>query len=190
MFNSMSQLPSISYNILVYLARQPSAENLWKMLKYNDYDCLSYDNLTFNEKMEFIWKTGVQENYGVFLTPLVEDAITESKCIMKVYDYYIHNNEPFYSSVVFAFDFLYGGNMSLIDYDGIPASRGDVFIHTILDTLNGADVGGVGKMSFVSDLSRYTVAKATIGDSRKFTGVQIFLSTSIGDSGRQDTCDD
>ena len=183
MFNSMSQLPSISYNILVYLAKQSSAENIWKMLKYNDYDCLSYKNLTFNEKMELIWKTGVQEKFGVFLTPLVEDAITESKCIMKIYDYYI------YSSVVFAFDFLYGGNMSLIDYDGVPASRGDVFIHCILETLNGAEVGGVGKMSFISDLSRYTLAKATIGDSRKFTGVQIFLSTVIGDSGKQSLCD-
>ena len=190
MYNSMSQLPSIPYNILVYLATQPSAENLWKMLKYKDYDCLNHDNVPFAEKMELIWKTGVQQKYGVFLTPLIEDAIAESKCIMKIYDYYIHNNEPFYSSVVYAFDFLYGGNMSLIDYNGVPASRGDVFIHTVLDTLNGAEVGGVGKMSFVSDLSRYSLAKATIGDSRKFTGVQIFLSTSVGDAGRQSVCDD
>ena len=189
MFNSMSQLPSVGYNILVYLATQSSAENLWKMLKYNDYDCLSKDPLTFQEKMDFIWKKGLQEDFGVFLTPLVEDAISESKSIMKIYTYYIHNNEPYHSSVVIAFDFLYGGNMSLIDYDGIPSSRGDVFVHTILSTLNGAEVGGVGKLSFVSDLSRYTLAKTTIGDSRKFTGVQVFLSTLIGDSGTKTTCD-
>ena len=64
MYNSLSRLPSIGYNILVYLAREPSAENIWKMLKYNDYDCLSKPNLTFSEKMELIWKNGPQENIG------------------------------------------------------------------------------------------------------------------------------
>ena len=50
MFNSMSSLPYIPYNILIYLARQDSAEDIWKMLKYNSYDALSKPNLTFNEK--------------------------------------------------------------------------------------------------------------------------------------------
>ena len=94
------------------------------------------------------------------------------------------------SSVVFGFDFLYGGNMALVDFNGIPASRGDVFINAILATLNGADVGGVGKMTFVSDLTRYNLAKATIGNSRTFTGVQLFLSVGVGDTGLGDNCGD
>ena len=164
MFNSFSRLPPVCYNILVYLATQDSAENIWKMLKYNDYDCLSKPNLTFSEKMSLIWKQGPQESFGVFLTPLVEDAITESKSIFKIYTYYIHDNEQYQSSVVYAFDFLYGGNMALVDYEGIPAPRGDVFVH------------------------RYNLAKATIGNSKTFTGIQVFLSTKIGDSGGEDSC--
>lgn len=183
MYNSLSKLPTIAYNILVYLSTQSSAENLWKMLKYDDYDCLSKPNLTHKEKMELIWKSGPQEKFSVFLSPLVEDAITESKTIMKIYNYYVHQNELYSSAVVYAFDCLYGGNMALIDWDGVPASRGDVFIHTILATLNGATVGGVGKLSFVSDLTRYNLAKATIGNSKTFTGVQLFMSTKVGDSG-------
>lgn len=190
MYNSLSRLPSIGYNILVYLARSPQAEDLWKMLKYNTYDCLSHENLSFDEKLSLIWKTGKQEQYSIFLTPLIEDGITESKTIIKIYDYYIMDNEPYLSSVVFAFDCLYGGNMSLIDYKGIPASRGDVFIHTILATLNGAEIGGVGKFSFVSDLTRYNLAKATIGNAKTFTGVQIFLSTKMGDTGVLSPCND
>lgn len=188
MYNSLSRLPSIGYNILVYLAKQPSAENLWKMLKYRDYDCLSYPNLTFNEKMELIWKQGLQEDYSVFLTPLVEDAIAESKSIVKIYDYYIHANRPYLSTVVFAFDFLYGGNMALIDFNGIPASRGDVFINIILSTLNGADVGGIGKMIFDNDMSRYVSGKATIGNMRTFTGVQLYLAVQTGDTGLAEDC--
>lgn len=190
MNNSFSRLPSVAYNILMYLTTQPSAEDLWKMLKYNDYDCLSYPNLTLEEKLELIWKNGNQEQFSVFLTPLVEDAITESKSILKVYNYYIHNNEKFYSSVIYAFDFLYGGNMSLIDYKGIPASRGDVFIHCLLSTLNGAEVDGVGKMSFEDEISRYNLARATLGNERTFTGVQVYMAVRIGDTGLISNCDD
>lgn len=188
MYNSFSYLPQIGYNILYYLATQPSAENIWKMLKYKDYNCLSYPNLSTTEKLDFIWKEGLQEDFCVFLTPLVEDAITESKSILKIYNYYIHDNQEFYSSVVFAFDFLYGGNMALIDFNGIPASRGDVFINALMSTLNGAEIGGVGKLTFISDLTRYNLAKATIGNSKTFTGVQVFLSTKVGDTGVQNGC--
>ena len=189
MYNSFSRFPIVAYNILVYLAKQDTAENIWKMLQYSDYDCLSKPNLTFSEKMNLIWKTGPQEKFSVFLTPLVEDAITESKSTLKIYEYYIHDNDFYQSSVVYAFDFLYGGNMSLIDFDGIPASRAAVFMNSLMATLNGAEVGGVGKLSFVSDLTRYNLAKATIGNSKTFTGIQIFLSTKLGDSGVQSSCE-
>ena len=143
MYNSLSKLPTIPYNILVYLARQD--EIIWKLLKYNDYDALSKPDLTFDEKIALIWKSGPQEKFGVFQTMLVEDAICESKCILKIYDYYIHAKELYSSTAVYAFDFLYGGQMSLVDYEGTPVSRGDLFINRILTVLNGADVGGVGE---------------------------------------------
>ena len=44
MYNSLSALPYIPYNILVYLARQDAAEDLWKLLKYNSHDALSKPN--------------------------------------------------------------------------------------------------------------------------------------------------
>ena len=119
MYNSLSALPYIPYNILVYLARQDAAEDLWKLLKYNSYDALSKPNLTFDQKLELIWRNGPQEKFGVFFTPLVEDAICESKCVLKIYDYYIHAKELYSSTVVYAFDFLYGGQMSLVEYNGI-----------------------------------------------------------------------
>ena len=94
--------------------------------------------VTFDEKIALIWKSGPQEKFGVFQTMLVEDAICESKCILKIYDYYIHAKELYSSTAVYAFDFLYGGQMSLVDYEGTPVSRGDLFINRILTVLNGA----------------------------------------------------
>ena len=188
-FNSLSALPYIPYNILVYLARQDGAEDLWKMLKYNSYDALSKPNLSFEEKLKLIWRKGPQEKYGVFLTPLIEDAICESKCVLKIYDYYIHAKELYTSTLVYAFDFLYGGQMSLIEYDGVPVSRGDLFVNIILTVLNGAEVGGIGKLIFYDDMSRYDLARVTIGNSKTFTGIQLFMSVNVGDTGEVNGCE-
>lgn len=187
MYNSLSALPTIPYNILVYLARQD--EIIWKLLKYNSYDALSKPDLTFDEKLALIWRSGAQEKYGVFFTMLVEDAICESKSIMKIYDYYIHANELYTSTAVYAFDFLYGGQMSLVDYNGTPVSRGDLFINRILTVLNGAEVGGVGKLTFFDNMSRYALGKAVIGNSKTFTGVQLFMAVNVGDTGEEHGCE-
>lgn len=186
MYNSLSRLPTVPYNILTYLAQND--EIIWKLLKYNDYEALSKPDLTFEEKLELIWRDGPQEEYGVFLTNLIEDAIAESKCILKCYQYYIHASALYNSTVVYAFDFLYGGKMALVNYNGIPVSRGDLFINRLLTVLNGVEVGGIGKLIFFDDMSRYDLARSIIGNSKTFTGVQIFLSTLIGDAGVQEPC--
>lgn len=188
MYNSMTALPIIPYKIMEYLITDEQAEPLWQMLAHNSYDALSKPKLTAKQKMDLLWKTGPQEKFGIFLAPLIEDAIAESKSIMKVYQYYIHASELYTGTVVYSFDFLYGGQMALVDYNGIPVSRGDLFINTILKCLNGKEVNGVGKLTFLTDMSRYDLAKSVIGNSKTFTGVQLYMSTIVGDSGVQATC--
>lgn len=189
MYNSLSALPKGLYNILNYLALSPEAEDIWKMLKYNSYDALSKPNLTIDEKIALLWREGKQEPYSVFFTPLIEDSITESKCILQMYNYYIHPSNLFYGVVVYSFDFLYGGKMSLVEYEGVPVSRGDLFINKLLSVLNGADIGGVGKLMFFDDLSRYSASKFTLGNNKTFTGYQVLLATNMGDSGVQSGCE-
>lgn len=189
MYNSMSELPYIPYRIMEYLATSETAEDIWKMLAYNDYDALDKPNLTFSEKMALVWKTGPQEKYGVFLTNLIEDVLPESKCVMKCYDYYIHANALYNSTVVYAFDFLYGGTMTLVKHNGIPVSRYDLFVNRLLATLNGAYVGGIGKLTFFDDQSRYDLGRSVIGNSKTFTGGQLFMSVQVGDNGVQDGCE-
>lgn len=184
----MKALPQIPYNILTYLAKEDSV--IWKLLKYNSYDALSKPDLTFDEKLDLIWKTGGQDKYSVFLTPLVEDVIAESRCILKIYDYYIHAKELFVATPVYAFDFLYGGQMSLVEFEGIPVSRGDLFIHRVMSVLNGTYVAGIGKLTFSDDMSRYNLARSTIGNAKTFTGVQLYMSTLVGDSGKDVACGD
>ena len=186
MYNSMSQLPFIPYNILTYLAQEEQI--LWKLLAYNGYNALSQPDLTVSQKLELLWKEGPQEPYNVFFTNLVEDAIPESKCILKIYDYYIHANQLYTGTVVYAFDFLLGGKMAMVDYNGVPVSRVDLFVNRILALLNGVYVGGVGKLTFLDDMSRYDLGKSVIGNSKTFTGYQLFLSVNVGDGGKVEDC--
>lgn len=190
MYNSLSRLPTIPYNIMVYLAKStdPIADVFWKMLAYKDYKALSHEPLTFQQKMKLVWAQGKQDTYSVFLTNLIEDAMAESKQIVKIYQYYIHASELYTSIVVYAFDCLYGGQMSLVEYNGIPVNRGDLFIHCILALLNGVEVGGVGKLTFLDDMSRYSAARSTIGNNKTFTGVQLYMAVDVGDAGTEDGC--
>lgn len=186
MYNSMSMLPNISYNILTYLAKEEQI--LWKLLAYNSYDALSKPDLTFSEKMDLIWKEGPQEPYSVFMTNIIDDAIPESKTILKIYNYYIHAKDLYLAPTVYAFDILYGPKMSLVEYNGIPVSRADLFVNRILTLLNGVEVGGVGKLVFFDDMSRYDLGRTVIGNSKTFTGYQLFLSVNVGDTGRDEGC--
>nr|DAH41364.1 MAG TPA: hypothetical protein [Caudoviricetes sp.] len=190
MYNSLSRLPTIPYNIMVYLAKStdPIADVFWKMLAYRDYNALSHEPLTFQQKMKLVWAQNKQDTYSVFLTNLIEDAMAESKQIVKIYQYYIHASELYTSTVVYAFDCLYGGQMSLVEYNGVPVNRGDLFIHCILTLLNGVEVGGVGKLTFLDDMSRYSAARSTIGNNKTFTGVQLYMAVDVGDTGVEDGC--
>lgn len=190
MYNSLSRLPTIPYNIMVYLAKStdPIADVFWKLLVYKDYRALSHEPLTFQQKMKLVWAQGKQDTHSVFLTNLIEDAMAESKQIVKIYQYYIHASELYTSTVVYAFDCLYGGQMSLVEYNGIPVNRGDLFIHCILTLLNGVEVGGVGKLTFLDDMSRYSAARSTIGNNKTFTGVQLYMAVDVGDTGVEDSC--
>ena len=190
MYNSLSRLPTIPYNIMVYLAKStdPIAEVFWKMLAYKDYKALSHEPLTFQQKMKLVWAQGKQDTYSVFLTNLIEDAMAESKQIVKIYQYYIHASELYTSTVVYAFDCLYGGQMSLVEYNDVPVNRGDLFINCILTLLNGVDIGGIGKFKFLQDASRYSAAKSTIGNNKTFTGVQLYMAIDVGDTGTEEGC--
>lgn len=186
MYNSMSQLPYIPYNILTYLAKEEQI--LWKLLAYSGYDALNQPDLTFAEKMNLVWREGPQEPYNIFLTNIIDDAIPESKTIIKIYNYYIHASNLYVAPTVYAFDILYGPKMSLVEYNGIPVSRADLCVNRLLTLLNGVYVNGVGKLTFLDDMSRYDLGRSVVGNSKTFTGYQLFLSVNIGDAGEGEDC--
>lgn len=186
LYNKYKIMPYIPYNIIEYLAK--NNENLWKILKYNTYDCLYEEDLTFEEKMNLIWShQGDQENYNIFLTALVENSIPVEKTIIKLYKDFTVPTNHINGIALYEFDILYGGKISMIDYNGYPCNRGDVVEAEILATLNGVDVGGVGVLQFNHKKSSMSKSANNIGDNKSFTGTGLVMVVDISDTG-EDTC--
>ena len=80
--------------------------------------------------------------------------------------------------------------MPLVNYNGIPVSRGDLCFNILSTVLNGADVAGIGKLTFFEDMSRYDFERSVIGNSKTFTGIQAFYSVLVGDAGINYGCDE
>ena len=69
LYNQFDNLPYIPYNIIVNIFNN---EDLWKLIYYPDYDCLSKPALTDAQKSELIWKNQDRmEEYNIFLTSLM-----------------------------------------------------------------------------------------------------------------------
>ena len=85
-------------------------------------------------------------------------------------------------------DILYGGKISLIEYNGIPCNRGDVCEAEILSTLNGVEVDGVGKLEFSMKKLGSSRSSLNIGDNKSFTGTSLLMGVDISDIGDNSSC--
>ena len=95
--SSFKLMPTIPYNIILKLATDESiyANSLWKLLKYPEWSALSKPNLTLEEKMALVWtpekmtSTVTQDDFNVFLKPLVADSLNtdKSQTQLKIYRY-------------------------------------------------------------------------------------------------------
>lgn len=180
-FNKFTGLPFIPYRIVEKLTEN---ENLFKLLKYNTYDCLGSDNLTLDEKLAMVWKDQPNmEDYNIFLTNIEANELSDSKTFLKIYKYDMLPDNPVLSTVAYKFDVLYGTKNALVEYQGVPCNRSDVIEMEIMKTLNGADVAGVGMLQFNHELSRLCRSMMTIGNNDTFTGTTIIMATQLADLG-------
>jgi len=167
MYNTLEQLPYLAYRITNYLFAN---EVIWKILKYDDYDCLDKPNLTEDEKASLIWTKGDQSKCSVFLTPMEVDIIDNSKTVFKLYDYQIVPESHLTSIVCMRFEILCMGKSTMLDYNGYPCSRLSVMKAELVKSLNGSDIGGVGMLEFNNMLSRWCGATQSLGNNKNVVG--------------------
>lgn len=182
-YNKFDSMPYIPYNIIVHLANDVNAENVWKILYYSTFDCISKPNLTLKQKMGMIWGgEDRQENYNIFLTYLVGNMQIDAKTIMKLYQYDVNPVNKNIATAVYEIDLLMGQKTAMIDYNGIPCNRVEVLETELLKSLNGADVAGAGLLTFDTELSRLCRSGFNIGNNSTFIGISMRLAVQVSNN--------
>lgn len=188
LYNKLSSLPYIPYKIVEYLAKSNN-EDIWKILYYNDYDCLSKPNLTFRQKMNLIWKKENDEyQYRIFLKPLVSSELTDSLCQLRINKINIKPLDYTSAIVLYEFTIITGEKIALIDKDGISVPRIDYLEEQLLKELNGKDIGvGSGLLQFSQELSREVQERISINNGKTAFGTSLIMGILVSDLG-DDSC--
>lgn len=173
MFNQFTTMPYIPYKIIVALTTN---ENLFNLLAYNSYDALSRPHLLLEEKLQMIWKgQSNMKDFNIILSNVMADELTDSQTYLKCYRYQTVPKNNLTAKVYYEFDVLYGTKNAIVEYNGVPCSRGDLIEMELMKSLNGQDVAGAGFLRFVPNCKSVN----GIGNNNTFTGYSILFMTEV-----------
>lgn len=155
-------------------------EDIWKLLKYDTQDALEKPNLTREEKASLIYpgaSGGDMDDYRVFRTPYLDDLTTNQQAQLRVYLESVTPDTLLYGTVDVNIEVICHVKMiELNDYQ----NRAESIVWQVIKTLNGAEVGGIGKLFFDRNGSFYDLIKMNRYNNRNFYGYTITMSTKMG----------
>lgn len=190
-FNDFSEMPYIPYKMLEALLTEESqvAQDFWKLLKYADVDALDKDNLTYDEKVELIWRgESLEQNYNVFLKPLIGSSLdtAEAQTQLRIFRFTSMPTNQFEAILTIEADFITNEKTALVYQNGMLCERTDLMESMFLNIFNGRDIGvGSGFITFNREFSRSCNSQLNIGNSKSFYGRSLVLAINFvsGESG-------
>jgi len=177
MYNNYSELPLISYNCAKYLLE--NNDLMWKLLYYTDPNAYKNDsdhpNLTTSQKGSLIYNGSPDETqFRVFFDIGQDDAWTGSSCILRIAPFDINPTNHIYGNVSMIFQCYATYKINtLSNYN----TRTIKVIQQVLETLNGSDIGGIGRLYFDSRASRYCNMK--VGGQINFKSYNLIMCNWI-----------
>lgn len=181
-YNNFSDMPKIPYKIIEAMLTDNSeeVEKFWKLLKYPTKDCLSKDNLTFEEKKSLVWDGDTSEqNFNIFVKPLIgsstESAVSQTQ--LRLYRYNTIPSTNYESVISFEVDLITNEKSSLVMEDGMLCERTDLMEAYFLNFMNGRDINvGSSYFQFNRELTRSCNSQLNIGNSKSFYGRSVILA--------------
>ena len=149
-YNKFEEYPLFSYNCISYLVNDSDSELLWKLLYYNDPDAWKSDddhlNLTKEQKGNLIYAGQQnQEDFRVFLDMGMDNAWTTEACILRVSPLQIYPRRRTIGLITIAFEvYCHFKLNTLSNYQ----TRVDTVTQSILSSLNGQKIEGIGRLFF------------------------------------------
>lgn len=190
-FNDFSEMPYIPYKMLEALLTEESqvAQDFWKLLKYADVDALDKDSLTYDEKVELIWRgESLEQNFNVFLKPLIGSSLdtAEAQTQLRIFRFTSMPTNQFEAILTIEADFITNEKTALVYQNGMLCERTDLMESMFLNIFNGRDIGvGSGFVTFNREFSRSCNSQLNIGNSKSFYGRSLVLAINFasGESG-------
>lgn len=172
-YNKYSRIDEVPYNCIEYLIN--NNQEIWKLLKYNSPDAWTKSNLSHSEKAEMIY-TGQEDatQYHVFMDVGMPDVWTHEVSVLRasLYEIFPYNRNVGTIGILFEFYSHYKTN-HLSNYK----TRIDMASQQIIETMNGSNVGGIGRLHF--DKMGYQNDRAYAGGQVPYKGRYILMSNKV-----------
>ncbi len=187
LYNNFLSATKIPHQIIQHMitSKSESAEMLWKLLKYDDIDCLSKDNLTTSEKKSLRYlNQSKQEGHKIFLKPLVSESLTNAnnQTLMKMYELIVQPIDRLTAIINFEIDFYVNESASLVIYDGAYVEKTSLMQALFLDLFNGKNIDvGISCLEFDRNLSRTAQSILDISNSKTFYGKSLVMALKYSD---------
>jgi len=169
-YNKYTLLPNIPYNIATYLMNSTEAELIWKLLKYDTNDAWSPSkaNLTKAEKGGLIYKgVGDPTTFRVFFDAGMDSAWTIATTILRISPVAVIPKTYVTGVQSIRFEVYSHSTLNML---GNYNPRSLSIIQKLIETLNGSDVEGIGRLFFDYRASNYC----------RLTGVNVGNATYKG----------
>ena len=200
-FNRYINLDGIEDRVIYYLLSPNNKTdleleqtyNIWKLLMYDGIDALSKPLPKYSDVVKLIANDNItQNNFRIFRSPHMEEAWVEQCSMLKIYIDSIIPQDRYRAIVNFGIDVICHNkiiNVNVPDDEKAPPidivdgieykitqkSRISVLTKAVLYLLSGADIQGIGRMSFTQDMNRYQQAQYGIWNNRNFEGIKIVM---------------
>ena len=183
-YNTFNGLSDIPYKILSILIE--NNEIIFKILKYEDENPLEHDNLTIDEKIDLIYRSGQENPNGdeedtgkrIFLIPKSTNGTVTQQSQLKINLSSIIPKDQTRALCTYAIEIISSLDIDLLD-EG-RCTRTGILCEEILKTLNGCRFDGIdGDLFFNNEMSRYDMLKHDVENNRNYHGYTIYMSCWI-----------
>lgn len=173
-YNKFLEFSDYPYRIISHLAN--NNEEIWKLLYYPDSDAWNKPNLTYDQKVSLIYKGQEDGSTSrVFLDVGQPDVWTKEACIIRVSNYTITPLNRTIGEVSLIMEiFSHYKINTLSNYH----TRIDTITTELIKTLNGIEIGSLGKYYF--DKSAAFNDRAEQGGQIPFKGRWIIMTMKVG----------
>lgn len=177
-YNTYKSIRKMGYKVIQHLML--NNDEIWKLLKYDTPDALSKSDLTLKEKGDLIWD-GRSESakFRVFRGAYVDDMFNEQCSQLRIYITTLNPDNRTLGTADIGIEII--THVNLVNLDTYE-NRLEVMLQQVIETLNGREIDGVGRLFFDRTGSLYDIARLNLYNNRNFYGYTIIFSTKVIDT--------